>query len=83
MLPFPGKIYPFEIFTRAAPGSSLVNYILPKKYTEKMSQWTDLGLPPLLLSAAFKSFSDLKYVVLSVCTYRQDLTFSLFATCIL
>ena len=24
MLPFPVKIYPFEIFTRAMPGSSLV-----------------------------------------------------------
>ena len=24
MLPFPVKIYPFEIFTRATPGSSLV-----------------------------------------------------------
>ena len=26
MLPFPVKIYPFKIFTRATPGSSLVDY---------------------------------------------------------
>ena len=28
VLPFPVKIYPFEIFTRATPGSSLVYYLI-------------------------------------------------------
>ena len=34
MLPFPVKIYPFEIFTRATPGSSLVSYKIFRFYSD-------------------------------------------------
>ena len=34
MLPFPVKIYPFEIFTRATPGSSLVSYKIFRIYSD-------------------------------------------------
>ena len=60
MLPVPVKIYLFEIFTRATPGSCLVFHIGPSRFTDFIFASQSLRLPHQILSCFMYSLHSLQ-----------------------